>query len=301
MRIGVAATPDVAIPTLNWLLESEHQISLVISQPDRPAGRGRELTPSPVTLWAQAQGIELLRPESPSELIGAIQALDIVLTIGYGVLLPEAILSLPRFGFINLHFSLLPAYRGAAPAQRAIENGESVTGVTVFSLDKGMDTGPIYTTTDLAIDKDWRSLELLKALAELGPQVVNEALLAIESGVRPQPQQGVTSLAPKITKEEARIDWLLSSLTLSRKIRAFYPAPCAWSTWEENSFKITRAHAGTADLSVGEIAVIDGDVVVGCGEGTALTLESVVPAGKKEMAAIEWARGARLMQGAHFG
>ena len=301
MRIGVAATPDVAIPTLNWLLESEHQISLVISQPDRPAGRGRELTPSPVTLWAQAQGIELLRPESPSELIGAIQALDIVLTIGYGVLLPEAILSLPRFGFINLHFSLLPAYRGAAPAQRAIENGESVTGVTVFSLDKGMDTGPIYTTTELAIDKDWRSLELLKALAELGPQAVDKALLAIQSGVSPQPQQGVTSLAPKITKEEARIDWLLSSLTLSRKIRAFYPAPCAWSTWEENSFKITRAHAGTADLSVGEIAVIDGDVVVGCGEGTALTLESVVPAGKKEMTAIEWARGARLMQGAHFG
>lgn len=301
MRIGVAATPDVAIPTLNWLLESEHQISLVISQPDRPAGRGRELTPSPVTLWAQAQGIELLRPESPSELIGAIQALDIVLTIGYGVLLPEAILSLPRYGFINLHFSLLPAYRGAAPAQRAIENGESVTGVTVFSLDKGMDTGPIYTTTDLAIDKDWRSLELLKALAELGPQVVNEALLAIESGVKPHPQNGLATLAPKITKEEARIDWLLSSLTLSRKIRAFYPAPCAWSTWEENSFKITRAHASTADLSVGEIAVIDGDVVVGCGEGTALTLESVVPAGKKEMTAIEWARGARLMQGAHFG
>ena len=301
MRIGVAATPDVAIPTLNWLLESEHQISLVISQPDRPAGRGRELTPSPVTLWAQAQGIELLRPESPSELIGAIQALDIVLTIGYGVLLPEAILSLPRYGFINLHFSLLPAYRGAAPAQRAIEHGESVTGVTVFALDKGMDTGPIYSTTNLTIQKDWRSQELLQALAELGPQAVDKALSAIQSGVSPQPQQGVTSLAPKITKEEARIDWLLSSLTLSRKIRAFYPAPCAWSTWEENSFKITRAHASTADLSVGEIAVIDGDVVVGCGEGTALTLESVVPAGKKEMTAIEWARGARLMQGAHFG
>jgi methionyl-tRNA formyltransferase len=164
-----------------------------------------------------------------------------------------------------------------------------------------MDTGPIYSTTNLTIQKDWRSQELLQALAELGPQAVDKALSAIQSGVSPQPQQGVTSLAPKITKEEARIDWLLSSLTLSRKIRAFYPAPCAWSTWEENSFKITRAHAGTADLSVGEIAVIDGDVVVGCGEGTALILEAVVPAGKKEMAAIEWARGARLMQGAHFG
>ena len=127
MRIGVAATPDVAIPTLNWLFESQHEIALVISQPDRPSGRGRELTPSPVTLWAQDRGIELLRPNSPSELIGAIESLDLVLTIGYGVLLPEAILSLPRYGFINLHFSLIPAYRGAAPAQRAIENGESVT------------------------------------------------------------------------------------------------------------------------------------------------------------------------------
>ena len=301
MRIGVAATPDVAIPTLNWLLESEHEIALVISQPDRPAGRGRELTPSPVTLWAQDRGVELLRPHSPSELIGAIETLDLVLTIGYGVLLPESILSLPRSGFVNLHFSLLPAYRGAAPAQRAIENGESVTGVTVFSLDKGMDTGPIYTTADLAIKQDWRSLELLQALAELGPQVVNQALIAIESGVKPHPQNGLATLAPKITKEDARLNWNLSSEVLSRKIRAFYPAPCAWTTWEEKTFKITRAVISTVDVPLGVVVVIDGEVIVGCGEGTALCLQSVVAAGKKEMMAIEWARGARLVQGAHFG
>lgn len=301
MRIGVAATPDVAIPTLNWLSNSEHEIALVISQPDRPAGRGRELTPSPVTLWAQARGIELLRPHSSSELVGAIDNVDIVLTIGYGVLLPEAILSLPRYGFINLHFSLLPAYRGAAPVQRAIENGESLTGVTVFSLDKGMDTGPIYTRTELAIDRDWRSLELLQALAELGPRSVNEALLAIEGGVKPHPQNGLGTLAPKISKEDARIDWSLSSEIISRKIRAFYPAPCAWSVWEEENFKITRAHGYTADIPAGEICVIDGDVVVGCGEASALCLDTVIPAGKKEMKASEWARGARLNQGAHFG
>lgn len=301
MRIGVAATPDVAIPTLNWLLSSEHEIALVISQPDRPAGRGRELTPSPVTLWAQERGIELLRPHSPSELIGAIETLDLVLTIGYGTLLPESILTLPRYGFINLHFSLLPAYRGAAPAQRAIENGESVTGVTVFSLDRGMDTGPIYTTTALAIKEEWRSLELLQALAELGPQVVNEALLAIESGAKPHPQNGLATLAPKITKEDARLNWNLSSEKLSRQIRAFYPAPCAWTTWEENTFKITRAAISTVDVAVGEVVVIDGDVIVGCGSRTALRLDSVVPAGKREMTATEWARGARLVQGAHFG
>lgn len=301
MRIGVAATPDVAIPTLNWLFESQHEIALVILQPDRPSGRGRELTPSPVTLWAQDRGIELLRPNSPSELIGAIESLDLVLTIGYGVLLPEAILSLPRYGFINLHFSLLPAYRGAAPAQRAIENGESVTGVTVFALDKGMDTGPIYTTMAQSIHDDWRSLELLKALSELGPQAVEKSLLAIEAGIAPQPQNSLGSLAPKISKQDAGIDWNLSSEILSRKIRAFYPAPCSWCVWEENNFKITRAHVYTADIPAGEICLVDGDVVVGCGEGTALCLDSVIPAGKKEMAAIEWARGARLVQGAHFG
>ena len=301
MRIGVAATPDVAIPTLNWLLESKHQIALVISQPDRPAGRGRELTPSPVTLWAQDRGIELLRPNSPIELIGAIENLDLVLTIGYGVLLPEVILSLPRYGFINLHFSLLPAYRGAAPVQRAIENGESVTGVTVFSLDKGMDTGPIYTTIDFAIQKDWRSLELLQGLSQLGPQAVDKALLAIEAGVTPQPQDSLGSLAPKITKEDAHLDWSMPSEILSRKIRAFYPAPCAWSIWGENSFKITKAHTYTADVPIGKIEVIEGNVIVGCGEASALCLDTVIPAGKKEMAAIEWARGARLVQGAHFG
>jgi methionyl-tRNA formyltransferase len=301
VRIGVAATPDVALPTLNWLLESEHELALVISQPDRPAGRGRELTPSSVTLWAQEKAIELLRPQSPNELIGAIESLDLVLTIGYGVLLPEHILSLPRHGFINLHFSLLPAYRGAAPVQRAIENGESFTGVTVFSLDKGMDTGPIYTTINLAIKEEWRSLELLQALAELGPQAVRAALLEIESGIKPQPQKGLASLAPKITKADAHLDWRLSSEILSRKIRAFYPSPCAWSTWEENTFKITRANTYTSDVPAGEIAVIDGDVIVGCGSGSALCLNSVVPAGKREMTAIEWARGARLTQGAHFG
>jgi len=301
VRIGVAATPDVAIPTLNWLSDSEHEIALVISQPDRPAGRGRELTPSPVTLWAQDKGIELLRPHSPHELIGSIESLDLVLTIGYGVLLPEAILSLPRYGFINLHFSLLPAYRGAAPAQRAIENGESVTGVTVFALDKGMDTGPIYTTIAQSIHDDWRSLELLNALAELGPKAVNEALLAIEGGVKPHPQNGLGTPAPKISKEDARIDWSLSSEKISRKIRAFYPAPCSWCVWEGNNFKITRAHVYAADIPTGEICLVDGDLIVGCGEGTALCLDSVLPAGKKEMAANEWARGARLVQGAHFG
>ena len=156
MRIGVAATPDVAIPTLDWLLQSEHSLELVITQPDNPAGRGRTLSQSIVGDWAVAHGISLFKPSSPDDLIGKIEDLDLILTIGYGVLLPERILSLPKHGFLNLHFSLLPAYRGAAPAQRALQNGEVKTGVSVFQLDKGMDTGPIYSQATIDIQPSSR-------------------------------------------------------------------------------------------------------------------------------------------------
>ena len=182
MRIGVAATPDAAIPVLEWLLTSHHELAFIISQPDRPAGRGREVLSTSVSHWALAHGIPLMQPEKSQELIGVIDALDLVVTVGYGVLLPEHILMLPRYGFINLHFSLLPKYRGAAPAQRAIENGESVTGVTVFALDRGMDTGPIYRTKEITIDPQWRTQELLIFLSELGPEVVEGALIDIEAG-----------------------------------------------------------------------------------------------------------------------
>ena len=301
MRIGVAATADVAIPTLNWLRDSEHELALVISTPDRPAGRGRELRASPITLWAKEHNISLLQAQSPHELIDTITDLDLVLTIAYGVLLPQTILDLPRYGFLNLHFSLLPAYRGAAPVQRAIENGEEKTGVTVFALDKGMDTGPIYTSTELSIEQGWRSQELFPALAALGPDAVKTALSAIENGLQPHSQTGVASLAPKIRKEDAEIDWKLHAETVSRRIRAFYPAPGAWSTWGENTFKVTRAHPCEADLTVGEVRVIDGDVVVGCAKGSALTLVTLIPAGKKEMDARDWLRGLRIAPGAHFG
>jgi methionyl-tRNA formyltransferase len=167
VRIGVAATPDVAIPTLNWLLHSGHEVSVIITQPDRPAGRGRLLQQSVVADWAQDHQISVLKPEIPHELLGKIEHLDLVLTIGYGVLLPESILSLPKNGFLNLHFSLLPSYRGAAPAQRALHSGEEVTGVTVFQLDKGMDTGPIFAQESIANYWDsWPHL-VLKLLSAL--------------------------------------------------------------------------------------------------------------------------------------
>lgn len=301
MRIAVAATPEVAIPTLNWLYESEHEIALVISQPDRPAGRGRKIRSSAVSRWAIERNLPLLHPQTPQELVGVINDLDLVLTIGFGVLLPENILKLPRHGFLNLHFSLLPAYRGAAPAQRAIEHGEVLSGVTVFALDKGMDSGPIYSSAQVGIRSDWRTAELLPVLADMGPRVVAAAFAAIEKGIAPTPQIGLTTLAPKISRSEAKIDWNHNAEVILRRIRAFYPQPVAWSEFQGGVFKITAATVFNALVAPGQIRVIENSVVVGCGQGSALALLNVLPAGKKEMAGMDWARGVRLGEGAHLG
>ena len=301
MRIGVAATPEVAIPTLNWLLQSEHSIELIITQPDRPAGRGRLLQQSVVADWADANQITVLKPEGSQELLGKIEHLDIVLTIGYGVLLPLKILTLPKFGFLNLHFSLLPAYRGAAPAQRALLNGETQTGVTVFQLDKGMDTGPIYTQESIEIEPWWRSFELLQHLADLGPGVVQKSFEMIKNQESPKVQEGAASIAAKIDKAEARLDFTNEVNKVSNSVRAFTYEPGAWTLWKGEPFKICSTRiSSTSKGAVGEVSVIDKSVFVTCANGS-LEILRVVPAGKKEMDAIEWARGARLIGGEVFG
>ena len=301
MRIGVAATPEVAIPTLNWLLQSEHSIELIITQPDRPAGRGRLLQQSVVADWADANQITVLKPEGSQELLGKIEHLDIVLTIGYGVLLPLNILTLPKFGFLNLHFSLLPAYRGAAPAQRALLNGETQTGVTVFQLDKGMDTGPIYTQESIEIEPWWRSFELLQHLADLGPGVVQKSFEMIKNQESPKVQEGAASIAAKIDKAEARLDFTNEVIKVSNSVRAFTYEPGAWTLWKGEPFKICSTRiSSTSKGAVGEVSVIDKSVFVTCANGS-LEILRVVPAGKKEMDAIEWARGARLIGGEVFG
>ena len=302
MRLGVAATPDVAIPTLDWLLQTDHEIALIITQPDKPAGRGRALKQSVVADWAQLHGINLLKPVSPTDLIGQLENLDCVITIGYGVLLPQVVLDLPKHGFLNLHFSLLPAYRGAAPAQRALLNGETVTGVTVFQLEKGMDTGPIYSQLPKKIEAHWRSVELLSELAHQGPSAVSAALSMIEEGVSPISQSGTPTLAPKITKEEARLNFSNDAEHIVNAVRAFTYEPGAWCLWNNESFKITSASVeGHQKPGVGELVVSEKRVFVGCGHNSAIELLTVVPAGKKEMPAIDWARGARLLGGEYFG
>ena len=301
MRIGVAATPDVAIPTLDWLISSEHEIALVVTQPDKPAGRGRVIKQSVVGEWASSNDIPVVKPSVSDELIGIIDDLDCVVTIGYGVLLPEHILDLPKHGFINLHFSLLPAYRGAAPAQRALQNGEISTGVSVFQLEKGMDTGPIYSQRSIAIDPNWRSTELLQALAQEGPAAVRHALIMISHGESPFAQQGEVSLAPKITKQEAFLNFSKESKVLINAIRAFTYEPGAWCMWKNESFKITSAVIVEGKpLPPAEIVVEGQRVIVGCGNNGSIELLTVVPAGKKEMSAADWARGAHLKGGESF-
>jgi len=295
MRLGVAATPEVAVPTLNWLKTSGHTLVRVISQPDKPSGRGQEMNSSPVSQWAKTNSIELITPTTVLEIDGVLSDLDLLITIGYGRILPASTLSIPKFGCINLHFSLLPKYRGAAPVQRAIEAGETESGVSVFALDPGMDTGPIYTSITVPITAKMRSYELLEKLSVVGVDAVRAALIAIESGTAPVAQADKPSMAPKITREEAKLNWSSSAESLLNKIRAFYPQPQAWTVFRGQPLKISMAKIEASNLTLepGELGVIGSDCCIGTGDN-ALVLERVTPAGKKEMSALDWSRGARF-------
>jgi methionyl-tRNA formyltransferase len=295
MRLGVAATPEVALPTLNWLQTSAHTLVRVISQPDKPSGRGQEMHSSPVSQWAKANSIDLINPATVAEIDKALSDLDLLITIGYGRILPAQTLSIPKHGCINLHFSLLPKFRGAAPVQRAIEAGERESGVTVFALDPGMDTGPIYKSITVPIEPTMRSYELLEKLSVIGVTALENALIAIESGVAPVPQTGQASIAAKITREEAALDWNASSRALHNKIRAFYPQPQAWTNFRGQPLKISSAKIAVTDIKLepGELKVVGNDCLIGTGDAC-LVLEKLTPAGKKEMSALDWSRGARF-------
>lgn len=297
MRIAVAASPEVAIPTIEAIMSSSHQLVRVISQPDKPAGRGRVMTPTPVSMWAVNAGIDLVKPDSVAEIAQSVEDCDCVITIGYGKVLPKEILAIPRYGFLNLHFSLLPRWRGAAPVQRSIEAQDSVSGVTVFLLDEGMDTGPIYTVHRFALDSDITSDELLKELGELGVDAVLETLEKIEAGVRPTPQDSAgATRAHKLSRSEGEIDWNLEAEVLSAKIRAFTSNPGAWTTFRGSVLKIASPKISQVELAPGEIALIDKKVLIGTGS-LALEIGIVTAHGKQPIEASAWANGARLVTG----
>jgi methionyl-tRNA formyltransferase len=295
MRIAVAASPEAAIPTLEWLLQSPHALVRVFSQPDRAAGRGRVMTPTPVSQWAQNHEIELVRPADSAELGEHLADIDLVITIGYGVLLPVEVLASVPCGFINLHFSILPRWRGAAPVQRAIEAGDALSGVTVFKLDRGMDTGPIYCIHRFAIDDDLTSDDLLTELASLGVVAIEDALTKITEGFLPIPQtnEGATK-ASKLSREEGVILWNAPAESVSAKIRAFTSNPGAWTTIRGAVHKIASPAITDVVLRPGEIQVREKMVLIGTAT-TALEIGFITPSGKSVMSAISWANGARLI------
>ena len=294
MRIAVAATPEVAIPTLDALLASEHELLFVITRPDAPAGRGRALQATPVANWAVANSVKLFKPETSQSLGELIKDLDLVVTIGYGLLLPIEVLETPKYGFINLHFSLLPRWRGAAPVQRAIEAGDSVTGVTVFQLDAGMDTGPIYLSTQIPLSVSTTADQLFESLANLGVEPVLKTLDLIERGERPSPQEekGATR-AYKLSKEEGLIDWNSDAEAINRKINAFNPDPGAWSNFRGQIIKINKVRLSNESANAGVLKAVEKSIYIGTAT-SALELLEVTPSGKAQMSATSWANGARL-------
>lgn len=297
----MAATPEVAIDSLNALQGSEFDLAFVITQPDRPAGRGQELSRSAVSAWADGAGLECHKPESKEAFLKLASTVDLMITIGYGRILTLDELTAPTNGSINLHFSLLPRWRGAAPVQRSIEAGDSVTGVTIFQLDEGMDTGPIYLMKRFALDDDITSDELFTELAELGSEALLESLEMIQSGVKPTPQSSIdVTKAAKITKAEAQINWSDEAIEISRKIRAFTSSPGAWTTLRGSSIKIDTPVIEELKLKPGEILYQDKKLLVGT-SSTAISLGFVTPQGKSRTAVQSWVNGARLQPGEIFG
>ena len=301
MRLCVAATPKVAIPTLEYLLLSNHELISVITQPDRPSGRGQKSRESEVSQWAAQNNVTCHKPQGEQETLAALIDADLLLTIGYGVILPTSVISLPTHGSINLHFSLLPRWRGAAPVQRAIEAGDSVSGVTVFALDEGMDTGPIYLEKRFALDADITSDELLNELADLGVEAVAQTLTLIEQGVRPHAQslEGATR-AMKISKGDAQIDWNQSAEVISQKIRAFTSNPGAWTNFRESTLKVFTPTITDFPLPPGELLLKEKKLYTGTAT-SALEIGEVQPSGKALMPASSWVNGVRLDSGERFG
>jgi len=305
MRVVFAGTPEVALPSLRAIAASPHEIVGIVTRPDAPAGRGRTLRPSPVGELGAELGVPVLKPRSAKDADFATELAalrpDVCPVVAYGSLVPRRIIDIPRFGWVNLHFSLLPAWRGAAPVQHAILHGDEVTGATAFLLEEGMDTGPVLGTMTETIRPADTSGALLGRLAEAGAGLLVAALDGLERGsITPVPQSadGV-SMAPKITVADGEILWNAPAFAIDRRVRACTPAPGAWTTFRETRLKIGRLKPAAPDdlqLAPGELRTTKKAVYVGTGT-TPVCLDVVQPHGKKAMPAADWARGVRVDEG----
>ncbi|RBY89222.1 methionyl-tRNA formyltransferase [Blastococcus sp. TBT05-19] len=308
MRLLFAGTPAPAVPSLDALIASGHEVVAVLTRPDARSGRGRKVSRSPVAERADEAGIPVLQPRSPREPEFLEQLADLAVdcapVVAYGALVPRAALDLPRHGWVNLHFSLLPAWRGAAPVQHAVMAGDEVTGASTFLLEAGLDTGPVFGTLTEEIRPRDTAGDLLDRLAVSGAGLLVATLDGIEAGAlepRPQPADGI-SLAPKVETADARIDWALPAYVVDRRIRGVTPAPGAWTTWRGERLRVGPVELVTdgPSLTPGEVLVDAGSVLVGAGNG-AVRLTQVQPAGKKMLPAADWARGARPAAGEKVG
>lgn len=293
LRIIFAGTPDFAARHLDALLTSGHQIVGVFTQPDRPAGRGKKLMPGPVKVLAETHGLPVfqpasLRPEENQKLVADLNA-DVMVVVAYGLILPKAVLDMPRLGCVNVHGSLLPRWRGAAPIQRALWAGDAETGVTIMKMDVGLDTGDMLYKLACPITAEDTSATLYDKLADLGPQGLIETLQQLaDNTATPEVQdEAQVTYAEKLSKEEARIDWSLSAAQLERCIRAFNPWPMSWLMIDEQPVKVWKASVINGNASAERGTIIDASkngIQVATGEGI-LNLESLQPAGKKAMSA----------------
>lgn len=299
MRLVFAGTPVVAARTLAHLLDNTgHEVVAVVTRPDAPQGRSRRPVPSPVAELALQRGLELLRPASARdpELLSRLTHLapDACPVIAYGALLPEPVLAVPAHGWLNVHYSLLPRWRGAAPVQRAILAGDTETGVTVFRLVKAMDAGPVFATRATPIGDAETAGELLERLTPLGADLLAGVLGAIADGTArsvEQPAAGIT-VAPKLTVADARLDWRLPATRLALGVRACNPSPMAWTTLSGERFRILRAEPAPGQAVPGQLQLARREVSAGTGDGLLRLLE-VQPQGKPPMAAAAWANGLR--------
>lgn len=308
MRLVFAGTPEVALPSLSALIASHHEVVAVVTRPDAPAGRGRSLQASPVAELAAEHGIEVLKPEKPRDpgflaRLGEIEP-DCCPVVAYGALVPRAALDIPRLGWVNLHFSLLPAWRGAAPVQHAIWHGDDVTGASTFLLEEGLDTGPVYGVVTETVRPSDTSGDLLGRLAVSGAGLLVATMDGLEAGAlvgAVQPADGI-SLAPKITVDDARVDWSQPAVRVDRQVRACTPAPGAWTTYLGERLKLgpVAMLADDTSLAPGEVAVDKNRVRVGTASH-AVVLGEVRAQGKKAMAAADWARGTRPAPGVRLG
>lgn len=297
MRVVFAGTPEVALPALDAVAASRHQLVAIVTRPDAAQGRSKRPVPSPVAAWASERDIETLKPVSPRDPAFAARLRELepacCPVVAYGALIPADVLTIPAHGWVNVHFSVLPAWRGAAPVQRGILAGDTETGISVFDLVPALDAGDLYRQESSPIGAAETSGDILGRLAERGAQLLVEVLDAIEDGTATataQSDAGVT-LAPKLSATDARIDWKRSAIEIDRQIRACSPAPVAWTTYRGERFKVWsgRAQAGTV-LAPGAIDAGRRTVNVGTGRGV-LELIRVQPAGKRPMAAADWGRG----------